>query len=132
MGVSALVGAFRNMQKGLVDFRTAIVFAIPAFIAVYIARKFIVPAIPTELFSVGEFIVTKDVGIMVLFEVIMLVASLSMILDKKGMAADNAVVRYNYPIIILEGAGIGLPKGNVGASEGFLIIPTLVMLANYL
>ena len=35
VGVSALVGAFRNMQKGLVDFRTAIVFAIPAFIAVY-------------------------------------------------------------------------------------------------
>ena len=52
VGVAALVGAFRNMQKGLVDFRTAIVFAIPAFIAVYITRKFLVPAIPEQLFAV--------------------------------------------------------------------------------
>ena len=35
VGVSALVGALRNIQKGLVDFRTAIVFAVPAFAAVY-------------------------------------------------------------------------------------------------
>ena len=61
VGVSALVGAIRNIQKGLVDFRTAIVFAIPAFIAVYITRKFIVPAIPGELFSVGSLIITKDI-----------------------------------------------------------------------
>ena len=39
VGVSALVGAFRNIQKGLVDFKTAIVFAIPALIAVYITRR---------------------------------------------------------------------------------------------
>ena len=46
VGISSLVGAIRNIQKGLVDFKTAIVFAIPAFIAVYITRKFVVPAIP--------------------------------------------------------------------------------------
>ena len=129
VGVSALVGALRNMQKGLVDFRTAIVFAIPAFIAVYIARKFIVPAIPTELFSVGDFMVTKDIGIMVFFAIIMLVASLSMLLDKKEMAEENAEVQYNYPVIILEGFGIGLLTGIVGAGGGFLIIPALVILA---
>ena len=33
VGVSALVGALRNIPKGLVDFRTAIVFSMPAFIA---------------------------------------------------------------------------------------------------
>jgi uncharacterized protein len=35
VGASSLVGAFNNMKKKLVDFRTAIVFSIPAFIAVY-------------------------------------------------------------------------------------------------
>ena len=66
VGVSSLVGAIRNIQKGLVDFRTAIVFAIPAFIAVYTTRRYLVPAIPEELFSIGDFMVTKNIGIMLL------------------------------------------------------------------
>ncbi|KKL73358.1 hypothetical protein LCGC14_2075680, partial [marine sediment metagenome] len=33
VGVSSLVGALRNIQKRLVDFRTAIVFSVPAFMA---------------------------------------------------------------------------------------------------
>ncbi|PIZ07162.1 MAG: permease, partial [Flavobacteriaceae bacterium CG_4_10_14_0_8_um_filter_34_31] len=39
VGVSALVGAFQNFKKKLVDFKTAFVFATPAFIAVYSTRK---------------------------------------------------------------------------------------------
>ena len=83
VGASALVGALRNISKGLVDFRTAIVFAIPAFISVYLTRRFLVPAIPEEIFTVGNFILTKNLGIMVFFAIIMLVASISMIKNKK-------------------------------------------------
>ena len=129
VGVSALVGAFRNMQKGLVDFRTAIVFAIPAFIAVYIARKFLLPAIPDELFTVGDFMVTKNIVIMIFFALIMLIASISMIRDKNGKPEIETQVRYNYPLIIIEGIVIGLLTGIVGAGGGFLIIPALVVLA---
>ena len=46
VGVSALVGAVRNAQNKLVDFRTGFIFACPAFIGVYIARSFLLPAIP--------------------------------------------------------------------------------------
>ena len=129
VGVAALVGAFQNMQKGLVDFRTAIVFAIPAFIAVYITRKFLVPAIPEQLFAVGDFMVTKDIGIMIFFAVIMLIASISMIWSKNGTPDIDTEVRYNYPLIIVEGLGIGILTGIVGAGGGFLIIPALVILA---
>ncbi len=129
VGVSALVGALRNIQKRLVDFRTAIVFSIPAFIAVYAARKYILPAIPEELFSVGEFLVTKKIGIMVFFALIMLVASYSMIRDRKKGNGEEQEVRYNYPLIILEGILIGVITGLVGAGGGFLIIPALVLLA---
>ena len=62
VGVSALVGAIRNAQKGMVDFRTGIVFAIPAFLAVFLTRKYVIPAIPDELFSVGDFMVTKSIA----------------------------------------------------------------------
>lgn len=129
VGVSALVGAIRNIQKGLVDFRTAIVFAIPAFIAVYITRKYILPIIPNELFTVGDFMVTKNIGIMIFFAIIMLIASISMIRDKNGEPEIDTKVHYNYPLIIIEGVVIGLLTGIVGAGGGFLIIPALVVLA---
>ena len=54
VGSASFVGAFQNMKKGLVDYRTAIVFATPALVAVYVTRKFIVPAIPENLFSAGH------------------------------------------------------------------------------
>lgn len=130
VGVSALVGALQNIKKGLVDFKTAIVFAIPAFIAVYATRKYILPAIPEKLFDIGDFIVTKDIGIMVFFALIMLLASVSMIRGKcENCDDENATVQYNYPMIILEGLVVGLLTGIVGAGGGFLIIPALVMLA---
>lgn len=129
VGISALVGAIRNMQKGLVDFRTAIVFAIPAFIAVYSTRKYLVPAIPEELFYVGDFLITKDIGIMLFFAIVMLVASISMIKSKRGDSEVTDGVSYNYPLIIIEGLVVGVLTGIVGAGGGFLIIPALVLLA---
>ena len=128
VGVSALVGAVRNIQKGLVDFKTAIVFAIPAFIAVYATRKFIVPAIPEELFEVNGFLVTKNIAIMVFFAIIMLVAAISMIKSNGKKIATETKVKYNYPLIIVEGIVVGLLTGIVGAGGGFLIIPALVLL----
>ncbi|MHA7842470.1 MAG: sulfite exporter TauE/SafE family protein [Winogradskyella sp.] len=129
VGVSSLVGAVRNIQKGLVDFRTAIVFAIPAFIAVYTTRKYLVPAIPDELFSVGDFMVTKNIGIMLFFAIVMLIASVSMIRNKREDKEETSEVSYNYPLIIIEGILVGVITGIVGAGGGFLIIPALVLLA---
>lgn len=129
VGASALVGAIRNAQKGMVDFKTGIVFAIPAFFAVYLTRKFIVPAIPQELFSLGDFLVTKDIAIMIFFAIIMLLASISMIRGRKDTDVEETEVKYNYPMIILEGIVVGILTGIVGAGGGFLIIPALVLLA---
>lgn len=129
VGTASLVGAIKNMQKGLVDLRTAIVFSIPAFIAVYLTRKYIVPAIPEEIFSIGNFMVTKDIAIMVFFALIMLLASLSMIFDKRDLKEIPTKVVYNFPLIIIEGAVVGVLTGIVGAGGGFLIIPALVLFA---
>ncbi|RBP32958.1 hypothetical protein DFR65_102294 [Oceanihabitans sediminis] len=129
VGISALVGAIRNIQKGLVDFRTAIVFAVPAFIAVYITRKFIVPAIPEELFSIGNFLVTKNIAIMLFFAIVMLIASISMIKNNRKDSCEETIIQYNYPLIVIEGFVVGILTGIVGAGGGFLIIPALVLLA---
>lgn len=130
VGSSALVGALRNLPKKLIDFRTAIVFAIPAFIAVYLTRMYLVPAIPDTIFTVAGFTVTKNIGIMLFFAIIMVVASISMIREKnKPKEEVEQKVVYNYPLIVVEGMVVGLITGIVGAGGGFLIIPALVILA---
>ncbi|MDR9458489.1 MAG: sulfite exporter TauE/SafE family protein [Salegentibacter sp.] len=129
VGSSSLVGAIKNMKTGLVDLRTATVFAIPAFIAVYITRMYIVPAIPEHLFNVADFEITKNIGIMLFFAIIMILASISMIRGKKSLKPEPTEVAYNYPLIIVEGVVVGVLTGIVGAGGGFLIIPALVLLA---
>jgi uncharacterized protein len=129
VGTTSAVGGIKSSIKGLVDFRTAIVFAIPSFIAVYLTRRFLMPVIPDELVSVGSLIITKDIAIMIFFALIMLAAAFSMIRGRGNGAEENAVVRYNYPMILLEGSVVGVLTGIVGAGGGFLIIPALVLFA---
>lgn len=67
---------------------------------------------------------------MILFAVLMVFASVSMIRDKgKPESEDNEVQQFNYPLILLEGAVVGVLTGLVGAGGGFLIIPALVLLS---
>lgn len=130
VGTSSLVGAFPKYKQGLISMKTAIVFGIPSIIAVFATRKLIVPAIPDEVFTIGTLVVTKAILMMILFAVLMVAASVSMIRDKKGKSneAEQPQV-FNYPMIILEGSVVGVLTGLVGAGGGFLIIPALVMLS---
>ncbi|MEM9678917.1 MAG: sulfite exporter TauE/SafE family protein [Bacteroidota bacterium] len=130
VGVTSAVGAFQNFKKGLVDLKTAIIFAIPAFIAVYLTRLYLVPNIPEIVFEAGTFVVTNTIFIMVLFAVIMLLASLSMIFKKQPTdTSETTKITYNFPLIAIEGLAVGVLTGLVGAGGGFLIIPALVLLA---
>jgi len=130
VGATSLVGSIRNMAKGMVNIKVAIVFAIPAFIAVYLTRRYLVPAIPEEIFTLGDFVMTKDLSIMLFFAIIMLLASLSMIRGRKAKDEGEKEVKLKIPLIILEGAVVGVLTGIVGAGGGFLIIPALVLFAN--
>ncbi|HEX8041598.1 MAG TPA: sulfite exporter TauE/SafE family protein [Chryseosolibacter sp.] len=129
VGTTALVGGVQSASKNLVDFRTAIVFAIPSFVGVYLTRRYLIPLLPHDLFSVGSFIVTRDIAIMVFFAIIMVVAAVSMIRNKRNETPEDQPLEYNYPMIILEGLIVGALTGIVGAGGGFLIIPALVLFA---
>jgi uncharacterized membrane protein YfcA len=130
VGLSSLVGAFPKYKAGMIDLKTALVFGVPSIIAVFLTRKVLVPAIPETLFEVAGVSVTKALAMMILFAVLMVAASVSMIRDKKKeeQVKDEPRV-FNYPMILLEGAVVGVLTGLVGAGGGFLIIPALVMLS---
>ena len=130
VGLSSLVGAFPKYKQGQVNLKTALIFGIPSIIAVFATRKFIVPRIPKEVFTIGDFVVTKSILMMILFAILMVFASISMISNKnKKTESENGVQKFNYPMIILEGAVVGMLTGLVGAGGGFLIIPALVLLS---
>lgn len=129
VGLSSLFGAYNFHRKGLVDLKTALIFGIPSILAVYGTRKFIVPAIPEVIWSFSSFDLTKGVLLMVLFAILMIVASFSMIKKEKKhtQAAPDAPQKFNYPAILAEGLVVGILTGLVGAGGGFLIIPALVV-----
>lgn len=130
VGLSSLVGAFPKYKQGFINLKTAIIFGIPSIAAVFATRKFIVPLIPKEVFVIGDFIVTRSILMMLLFAVLMLFASVSMIREKlKTEEKETGLQQFNYPLILVEGAVVGILTGLVGAGGGFLIIPALVLLS---
>ena len=130
VGSTALVGGIQSAMQKRVDFKTVLIFGIPSIAAVYATRLWLVPFIPKEIFSVGSLVITKPIALMLLFAVVMILASVSMIRPGKNKELDeNAPRVYNYPTILLEGTVVGILTGLVGAGGGFLIIPALVLLA---
>ena len=129
VGAASLVGSVNYFQKGLVNIKTAIIFGLPAIASVYFTRKVLVPLIPDQLFEIGSFMFTKNMGVMVLFATLMIVASVSMIKGRKDPGNDEEEQKFNYPLILAEGVLVGLLTGLVGAGGGFLIIPALVVLS---
>lgn len=132
VGTTSLVGAFPKYLDGQVNLKTALIFGIPSIVSVYATRAFLVPAIPDPVFSAGGMVVSKAMLMMGLFAILMVFASISMIRTKKGAVNGDAPAppqQFNYPMIVLEGAIVGLLTGLVGAGGGFLIIPALVLLS---
>ncbi len=129
VGATSLVGVFPKYKSGEVNLKTAVIFGIPSILAVFATRAFIVPAIPHELFSMGDLMVTKPVLTMVFFAVLMIFASVSMIRSGKKVSRETGEQKFNYPMILIEGAVVGILTGLVGAGGGFLIIPALVLLS---
>lgn len=129
VGMTALFGGIQNAMQGRADLKTVAIFGLPSIIAVYVTRAYILPIIPETIFTISSFDFTKDIFLMVLFAVVMIAASASMIRDRREDKYAESEIKYNYPLILLEGLVVGVLTGLVGAGGGFLIIPALVILA---
>jgi uncharacterized membrane protein YfcA len=130
VGVSSVVGVIPKYKQNLVSLKTALIFGLPAIAAVFVTRAYIVPIIPETIFVVQDWVLTKNLLLMLIFAVMMLFASVAMIRDKPCLNCDEHSVQvFNYPLIFVEGTVVGLLTGLVGAGGGFLIIPALVILS---
>lgn len=128
VGTSSLVGAIGFMKRKLVDISTAISFSIPALVAVYLTRRWIVPAIPEVIFHWDKMVLTKGSALMLFFAGIMIMSAVSLIRHKNSEAVKPRQWNHQYVYVVLEGLVVGLVTGLVGAGGGFLIVPALVLL----
>ena len=130
VGFSALLGSLKQFQKGNINFEIVFIFGLPAILSVTAVRSFLIPVLPDVLFQIGDMSITRRMGVLGLFAIIMLPAAYSMIKVPKYNVPRKSSKRlgYNYLLIIVEGIIIGGVTGFVGAGGGFLIIPALIFL----
>ncbi len=127
VGSTSLVGAYRNYLKGFISIKTALLFGLSSITTVFVMRKFVVPHIPVNIAQIGAITITKAMLTMLLFALLMVLASVSMISSKQD---ENNVNNEQSSLgkLLFYGIGIGLVTGLLGAGGGFLIIPALVFL----
>ena len=126
VGVTSLAGAFKNYSRGLVNFKTVLLFGSSSITTVFATRKFIIPLLPDVFFKIGSLTVTHALFVMVVFAILMLAASISMIRNKK-VAIEKTAKQQPF-LLVIYGLMIGVVTGFLGAGGGFLLIPALVIL----
>jgi len=132
VGMTALVGSITYIKKGEVSGEAILNFALASVVTVFCMRKFIMPNLPSEFIIKGMH-VSKQNLIMIVFALLILSASYSMIISRKPNRIKD--VKWNeftktplgIPFVILLGILIGVITGFVGAGGGFIIVPVLMI-----
>lgn len=117
VGGIAAVGVIPHARKGLVEWRTAIIFGLPSMAGAY-GGAFI-----------GGWM--NDTLQLIIFACVMLTAAVFMFRKSRSKAGqqDDASSRRPSPVLIaIQGLVVGVMTGVVGVGGGFLIVPALVLL----
>ena len=128
VGMSSAVGAFTNYRKKLIQFDVALTMGLFSIAGIFVTRSFIMPAIPSNLGTVGHFAIKKSFASMVLFAILMLFASFSMTRSSADKRKESSQQK-NVVKLSLCGIAIGFIAGLSGIGGGFLLIPSLVLFA---
>jgi uncharacterized protein len=129
VGATSAVGSVTCFRKKEVHLKAAFLFGVPSIAAVFATRAWLLPAIPEQVFSIGETVITRGLLLLLLFAALMIAASYGMIRKSRLLVKDAQPFRINYPLILAEGLIVGTLTGLVGAGGGFLIIPALVLIS---
>ncbi|HEY0046588.1 MAG TPA: sulfite exporter TauE/SafE family protein [Flavobacterium sp.] len=128
VGTTSTFGTLKNIRNNQVEIRTGLIYAVPSLIGVFVARKFIVPAIPHMLFENAHIAITKDIFLMVLFAIVMFFSGVSMLRRKPEEDSSEQEDRSQI-LMLIKIFFAGILVGLVGAGGGFLFIPLLVYVA---
>jgi uncharacterized protein len=119
VGLTSLVGGIQGIVKKQCEVGSAVWIALPSMVGAIMARRFVVPSIPSSLLGVP-----KDHVLLSLFALLLLIVGIRMLATKKHSESETAKI----PIVVSYGFLIGILSGTLGAGGGFLILPALTML----
>lgn len=122
VGSAACIGAFRNYKKDNLSISTGLFFAAPGVAGVFLSRAYIVPSLPETIFKFQGFSLAKDNFILIVFAIMMISASYSMIFGRSEVKDKKSIAT---PFLSLLGFAVGVATGFVGAGGGFIIVPVL-------
>lgn len=126
VGITSLVGAAQKYRENRVSLQTGMVFGLPSIAAIFVTRKWVIPAIPEVIIQTEGYSLTKRILLLGIFATLMIISATVMIRSKGAPEPDDDEFRTG--MLVIEGALIGFLTGLVGAGGGFLIIPALVLL----
>lgn len=113
VGVTSAVGAVTHARAGRVRWKLAGIFGAAAMAGAYGGGR-LAEFVPGNVLLIG-------------FAVIMIAAAVAMLRGRRDLA-DETAGRLPVVKILLQGAGVGLISGLVGAGGGFLLVPALALL----
>lgn len=128
VGVSSLIAVRKHVALGNIDYKASLWLGIPAVLCLVAARRFFLPMLPNILYQSHSILLTKDLFLLIVFAILMVFASISMIMSKSN--TTNTMYHTKLSKLVWMGLSIGLVTGLLGAGGGFLIIPALVLWAN--
>lgn len=126
VGISCLAGAYKYFRRGQIRVLTGFYFGIPSILTILLVRKYVLPAIPTIIYSSGSWVLNRSVLIMLVFAIVMIVAALQML--RNEIREETVIAAHPLPVIktIWRGIEVGLLTGLLGAGGGFIILPVLI------
>jgi len=116
VGATSLIGSFSHHKKGNINLQVALVFGPVAMAGTFLGAK------------IAKYMSGSTQ--LILFAVIMLLASIFMFKGRKNPDQEHTDRKMNYTLIAFEGIIVGIVTGIVGVGGGFLIVPALVLLAH--
>lgn len=129
VGLTSTMGTALVARRRMIDVHAAVIFAPVSAITVFVVRRFLLPSLPNS-FTFGTLQVSLDSLLLILFAVVMLASSASMIWYKNKEKPESQDDTLSYPHMIAVAMGVGLLTGVVGAGGGFLFVPSLILFAS--
>lgn len=129
ISLTSAIGTIVNLKTDSVHIKPTLNFLLGSLITVFLTRRYLLPAIPDEMVSLGTFILTKQIFILALFSTLMISSSVSMIRSSTTtIETFTGNEKLSFQLFII-GLAVGVITGLVGAGGGFIIVPSLYFLA---
>ena len=128
VGSSSLIGSIRFRRMGMIDYRAVLLLVISSALMVLLCRQYVLPLLPGQIYIPGMYYISTNRLFMIVFAVLMLVSSLSMMRNKAEPVAHHKKDHGRTTAMLLLPAGIfiGSLTGILGAGGGFVIVPILL------